>query len=238
MKIKIICIGHVDKLVNLNYFQNFKSNFFQFHTIESIQNLPQSSINNGYLNIVYTKNDINTLLSSIKFDGLCLALMPYAFNDDFYMHRITNNKVCISLAGIDEILSYKDISIENFIIKNIYEIFLFYKILNTLESDNVYLFVHQDTRKCLFDMNGDKTHILYNTEKPIICDECKSKIKKYPIENEFLDLFEKELSKIKKPLLKRIELFIRKYPLFSILLTIILSVSVNLFSNFLWELIK
>jgi hypothetical protein len=165
--------------------------------------------------------------------------MNYRFDDNFYMHRMGINKVCISVFGLENILSEKTISIENFIIKNIYEVFIFYKILKNLtNNDEVYKFVHNDTRGCLFDMNGDKRDIIHNTEKPIICDECKGKISKKSIPKNFLEDIQKELTKIDKPLIKKIENFISKYPLFSVLVTFVFSTVVNLFSNWLWEIIK
>lgn len=238
-KIKLIIIGHSDRIVNFDFIKKYKSKFFNFSDIERINNLPNPQKDDGYLDIIYTKAEIQSIINDIEFDGLCIAVMNYRFDDNFYMHRIGANKVCISVFGLENILSEKTISIENFIIKNIYEVFIFYKILKNLtKNDAVYEFVHNDTRGCLFDMNGDKKDIIYNTEKPIICDECKGKISKKSITKNFLEDIQKELSRIDKPLIKKIENFISKYPLFSVLVTFLFSTFINLFSNWLWELLK
>lgn len=237
--IKLVIIGHSDRVVDFDVIRKYKSKFFQFTDIERIGSLPDSQKNDGYLDIAYSKHEIAQILEKVQFDGLCVAVMNYRYSDNFYMHRIDSNKICISATGIEEILLQKDISIENFIIKNIYEVVIFYKILNNLtDNSEVYSFVHNDTRGCLFDMNGDKNDIIYNTENPIICDECKGKINKKPTPKNFLNDIEKELKNIKKPALKRIELFIKKYPLFSILITFVFSTFINLFSNWLWEYLK
>jgi len=68
--------------------------------------------------------------------------------------------------------------------------------------------------------------------------ECKGKISKKSIPKNFLEEIQKELSRIDKPLIKKIENFISKYPLFSVLVTFVFSTVVNLFSNWLWEFIK
>lgn len=239
IKIKLIIIGHSDKVVNFDLIKKFKSKFFNFSDIERINNLPKPVKNDGYLDIVYTKAEIETVMNDIEFDGLCIAIMNYGFDDNFYMHRVGNKKVCISIFQLESILSEKKISIENFIIKNIYEIFIFYKIVKNLtDSEEVYQFVHTDTRGCLFDLNGDKRDIIYNTEKPIICDECRGKISKKSIPKNFLEDIQRELLKIDKPFIKKIENFISKYPLFSILATFSFSTFINLFSNWLWEIIK
>lgn len=236
--IKLIIIGHTDRIVDFDIVLKHKSKFFQYVDIERINNLPKSSKNDGYLDIVYSREDIEKLLSYINFDGLCFAVMNYRFDDNFYLHRIGTNKVCISIDGIANILSEKNISIENFIIKNTYEIFLFRRLFIDLIDDRVYKFVHDDTRGCLFDLNGDKRDIIYNTEQPIICYECKGKISNFVIPENFIDDIQKELLRINKPLLKKIEIFIKKYPLLSILLTFIFSTIINLISNWIWDLIK
>lgn len=237
MNIKLIIIGHSNKIINFKQVKSHKSNYFKYTSLETISDLPKSTYETSYLDIVYTKNDIHSLLKNITFDGVCIAIMNYSFDDNFYLHRIDSNKICISVKGINEILSKDDISLENFIIKNTYEIFLLHNVLNNLTSEEVYNFVHHDTRSCLFDLNGDKNDIVYNTEQPNLCNECISKIQKYPIPDTLLKNIQNELKSIKKPFFKRVELFIRKYPLFSILLTIVLSTCINLFSNYIWEFI-
>lgn len=239
INIKLIIIGHSDRVVNFDLIKKYKSKFFKILDIERINNLPNPEKDDGYLDIVYTKAEIKKVMNDIQFDGLCIAIMNYGFDNNFYMHRVGNNKVCISIFELENILNEKKISIENFIIKNIYEIFIFYKIVKNLtDNDEVYEFIHNDTRGCLFDLNGDKRDIIYNTEKPIICDECKGKISKKSIPTNFLEDIQKELLKIDKPSIKKIENFISKYPLFSVLVTFLFSTFINLFSNWLWEIIK
>ena len=237
VNIKLIIIGHADRVVDFTTTMKYKSKFLKYLSIDRINNLPPASKDDGYLDIVYTKDEVEQLLNDIDFDGICIAVMNYSFDDSFYLHRVGRNKVCISTLGIDTILSQKNISIENFIIKNTYEIFLFYKILNNLDTNEVYQFVHSDTRGCLFDLNGDKKDIIYNTEKPIICDECKGKISHRSIPENFLDDIQAELGRIRKPLPQRLELLIKKYPFLSILLTSLLAILINLVSSYIWTFI-
>lgn len=237
INIKIIIVGHSDRVVNFDLIKKYKSKFFKFFDIERIDNLPNAKKDNGYLDIIYTKVEIQKIMNNIQFDGLCIAVMNYSFDDNFYMHRVGVNKVCISIFELENILNVKKISIENFIIKNIYEVIIFNK-LGILNDNDENEFIHSDTRGCLFDLNGDKRDIIYNTEKPIICDECKGKISKKSIPKNFLKDIQEELLKIDKPFIKKIENFISKYPLFSLLVTFVFSTFINLFSNWLWGIIK
>jgi len=236
--IKIIMIGHIEKIIDFDLIVKHSSEFFVIEELNRISDLPVPNKDDGYLDIVYSVEEIKKILSNINHDGLIIGVMNYKYDDNFYMHRLDENKVCISVTGLEEILKRKEISLENFILKNIYEIYIFYKILGSTLSNAVYDFVHNDTRGCLFDLNGDKNDIIYNTEKPIICHECQSKINKQAIPDNFINQLETELKKITKPKFKTIELFIKKYPLLSISATIIFSTIINILSNYIWKLIE
>ena len=238
ISVKLIMIGHIEKIIDFDLIQKHSSKFFAIEELHRICDLPVPTRDDGYLDVVYSAEEMKNILSNITHDGLCIGVMNYKYDDNFYMHRIDDNKVCISVAGLEEILKRKDISLENFILKNIYEIYIFYKVLGSTLSDKVYDFVHDDTRGCLFDLNGDKSDIIYNTEKPIICNECQSKINKQAIPSDFINQLESELKKITKPMFKSLELFIRKYPLLSISATIMFSTTINILSSYLWKLIE
>ena len=232
-KIKIIRLGHIDKIINFEIINNISSELFTITENINIPNLPASNGNSHSLNIVYSIEEVHSILDNIQFDGLCIALMDYRFNDNFYMHRIDFNKVCISITGVEEILQRKNISLENFILKNIYEIISLYQHFSASLPEEIYEFVHSDTRGCLFDLNGDKLDIIYNTENPKICNDCRNKLNQKKMIN--IDVLEKELLSIKKPLITFIELFIKENPLTSMAITFLVSIPINLLSSYIWS---
>lgn len=238
VEVKIVVIGHLKRRIDISKLRSFKSEIFSIEEPEYIDYLPIPQKNDGYLNIVYSKDEIINLLKSVKSSGIVVGIINYPFDDNFYMHRVGLNKTCISISDIDYILLENQISIENFILKNIYEVCVLKQIFGDDLTDEIYDFVHLDTRGCLFDMNGDKRDIVYNTEQPIVCDECKSKISSISVPNGYLKLIERELSKIRKSRIKSIELFIKKYPLASVLFTLIFSIIINILSNCIWECFK
>lgn len=77
--------------------------------------------------------------------------------------------------------------------------------MNDLSSYDAYNIVHLDTRGCFFDVNGERSDIVYNTEQPIICDECKGKFKHRQVRQDIIEQFEKKLKKIIKPYILRAE---------------------------------
>lgn len=237
-KVALIRLGHAQHLLDFQSIIAWKSDLFTICGLDCIDHLPNSDIDDGYLDVKYTRSKLQSLISCPNDIDYAVAIMPYRFEDNFYMHRISNNCVVISLYGIAEILKADNISIEHFIIKQLYEICAVKHLVKDISSDDVYNFIHLDTRGCIFDMNGERSDILYNTEQPIICEECKGKFKSRQIQSKTITLFEKELKRIKKPLVLRIEKWIQKYPLFSILISALTAIFFNILANCLWELFK
>jgi hypothetical protein len=236
--ITLIRVGFIEHLVDFKKLRTWKSALFKITEVHCIEHLPDSDIDDSYLDQKYTKKKLKSMLSCPSNSDFAVAIMPYPFQDHFYMHRISDNCVVISLYGISEILEKDHISIENFIIKQIYEICAIKYLVSDISSDDVYALVHRDTRGCIFDMNGERTDILYNTEKPIICDSCKDMFKKRQINAKIISTLERELRKIKKPLILRIEREIKRYPLLSIVISGLIAITLNILASYLWELLK
>lgn len=139
--------------------------------------------------------------------------------------------------GIGDILKKDSISIEHFVIKQIYELCAIKHLVNDLSSKDAYNIVHLDTRGCLFDVNGERSDIVYNTEQPIIFDECKGKFKHRQVRQDIIEQFEKELKKIKKPFILRAERWIKRYPLVAIFLSFATSILISIVANIIWNYI-
>lgn len=234
--ITLIKLGHVGHLVNLEKIKKWKSDIFEVTEIQCVEHLPESKVNDGFLDQKFTIQELKKIISCPNNSDIAVAIIPYRFIDNFYMHRISNNCVVISLYAIPEILEIAKISTENFILKQIYEICSIKYLVKDISSIDVYKFVHRDTRGCIFDMNGNREDILYNTEKPIICESCKDTFKKKQINSTTISTLEKELKKIKKPLILRVERKIKKYPLAAIIISGLIAISLNLIANLIWNL--
>ncbi|ADQ78683.1 hypothetical protein Palpr_0524 [Paludibacter propionicigenes WB4] len=237
-KIALIKLGYVDRFVNFNKIKKWKSDLFEVTEIYCREYLPESDVDDNYFDLKYTKNKLGSIISCPSGSDFAVAIMPYRLVDNFYMHRVGGNCVIISLYEISDILIRDQISMENFITKQLYEICALKYLAGDLSSDEVYNFVHRDTRGCLFDMNGERTNILYNTEKPIICDSCKDRFKKEQINAKVISVLEKELKKIKKPPILQIEKHIKKYPLATMIMSGIVAIILNLLANLLWDIFK
>ena len=123
-------------------------------------------------------------------------------------------------------MNYDNIPLENVVFRLLYEYTLVYRqhgnrIPPSTEKTN---FTHDETRGCLFDMNGIKTDIIYSCHKPIICPNCVERIKHDKVSNEAIETAQKEIKKIRKALYYRITDFIRRHPLLSLLISAIIAI--------------
>ena len=237
-KVALIRLGHAQHFVDFQYIRKWKSRLFSITGLQCFEHLPNSNIEDGYLDVKYSVEQLQSLVSCPDNCDYAVAIMPYRLTDNFYMHRIGAKCAVISLYGIPEILKEDNISVEHFIIKQLYEICAIRHLMTDISSDDVYQFVHMDTRGCLFDMNGDRSDIIYNTEQPILCDECKGKFKSKQVELEIISQFEKELKRIKKPLLLRLERWIKHYPLLALFLSALTAITLNIIANLIWKFIN
>lgn len=238
IKVKIVLIGHLRHSLNLNKLKRFKSKLFSITEVERINTLPKPQKDDGFLDVVYSRDEITSIMNPVNTSDVVVGIINYRFDDNFYLHRVGKNKACISIAEIDSFLLGHNISIENFILKNILEMVVFKHALGEVDGDEVYQLVHQDTRGCLFDLNGDRFDVVYNTEKPIICESCKAYLNSKSLPPNFIKNVSRELKRIRKPLICSVEMFIKKYPLFSVSVTLVSSILINLLSNVIWGLLE
>lgn len=235
---KLVLAGHLRNSLNLQRLRKFKSRLFTISEIEVINVLSEPQHDTEFLSISYSHSDIDLMLRSVNGADLILGVMNYRFIDNFYMYRTASNKACISISDIDRLLLAYDISIENFILKNIIELVVFKNTLGSINTKDVYQYVHRETRGCLFDMNGDKQDVLYNTEQPILCNHCKAQINSKNVPSDFLEHLKKDLSKITKSRILKIEELIRKHPLLSVLIALLGGLLINIATQLAFNLMK
>ena len=94
-------------------------------------------------------------------------------------------------------------------------------------------FTHDETRGCLFDMNGIKTDIIYSCHQPIICPYCTEKLKQEKVSNEVISKIKKEISNIKKPLFYQLAEFVKKHPIWSLVISAITAVVLGAMGSFI-----
>lgn len=229
IKIKLVRLGkqkHEDVFKKL---KKYKSSIFEVEIYR--KDLPKCDYNWGY-SFKILKELLNAENNS-DYD-MCIGFIDTIIENNYFGKRLDEyNTYIISFYEVDEILKKENINIFNYILVTMYRYITRYKLRISGEQ-----LVHDETRGCIFDMCGDKINVIYSCKEPIICNECRSKIDKYGCDEEYMKNLEKELKKIKKTVYYRISDFIKKKPILSLIIGILSSIGLNIFSCLLYDFIK
>lgn len=236
IKIKLIFLGHPPHNINISKIKNWESKLFEI--VDPIDN--HTITTNADVGWGFSDHNIENMLPNNEADVL-IAITSVPLEDNYYARRFTNNRLCITFSEIGDFLKYENIPLENLILRVLYSASFIYKRFNKQVPTNVEFtsYTHDETRGCLFDMNGIKNDIIYSTNKPILCDSCIQSLRDNRIESNLIDTVKTELKKINKPLYYRISDLIKDNPICAIIISaltaVILGAFGSLFASYLWE---
>jgi hypothetical protein len=238
IKIKLIILGQLPVDLDKIKLTKWKSDVFEL--VGQIDNYTITNNADG-LNWEFSDDNIENQLPE-NFEGDFLIAMTHVpLEDNYYARRFTNNRICMTFYEIADILNLSNIPIENLVYRLLYSYSLIYKRHeNRIPSrDEVTSFTHDETRGCLFDMNGIKSDVVYSTNEPIICDSCVQRLTTERVPINIINKVKEELKQIKKGMYYRIADLIKKYPIcslvFSTISAIIIGIIGSLFATVLWE---
>ncbi|GKV83116.1 hypothetical protein PEC106664_38900 [Pectobacterium carotovorum subsp. carotovorum] len=221
IKIKIVILGNLPHRFNIQKIQQWRSGLFSI--VESIDYHSLTS-DSDTLGWAYSDELISTQLPDFQDSDFLLALTNVPLENDWYSRRLKNNKVIFTFHEIKDYLLYENIPLENVVLRVLYAYSLGYmrsggKIPEYHELSG---FTHDETRGCLYDMNGIKFDLVESCVNPIICIDCEHKLSSGKVPLNLISDTKQELKKVKKDLYFRWMDFIKIHP--------VLSVAISLFS--------
>ncbi|WP_209019436.1 hypothetical protein [Chlorobaculum sp. 24CR] len=240
-KITVATVGHMPADFNRKKVKEWRSSVFEI--IDGIESytIPCNSDGNSW---EFTDITLERVLPS-RFNGeFLIAIVNVPIEHNWYSRRLSSNRVVVSFHEIKEILRFSNIPLENLIYRLLYAYTLAYKRSGNRIPENKEIsdFTHDETRGCLFDMNGIKTDVIYSCHSPIICSDCVERLRKERVSEETINLCLNEIQRIRKALFYRITDFIKKHPLWSLTIsgitTIVLGVIGSLIGSYVFEAIK
>lgn len=166
-----------------------------------------------------------------KFDAdFMIAIVNVPIQDNWYSRRLGNNQIVFTFHQIREILEHYNIPLENVIYRLLYAYTLLYKRAGDKIPDFAWApgFTHDETRGCLFDMNGIKTDIVASCDKPIICDECEERLKREKVSNLLIQAAQNEIRGIRRDLYYRVLGFIKKHPIGALALSAVFALLIGI----------
>lgn len=229
VKIQIIKIGIQHHDVLFKKLENYNSRLFQI----SIKQVSRPNCDFGW---GFNFNSLTDILQN-SFDNdiydLCIGFIDTEIENNYFSKRLSekNDIYVVSFFEIDKILSSNNINLFNFMLLTIYRCLTRFKFNRKPSS-------HHETKGCLFDMCGMKEDIIYSASAPIICQNCQTIILEQHSNKQFLNDLKDELYKIKKGTYYRIKDFIETNPWLSLIISIFISITINILSNYFYENIK
>lgn len=232
IKIKLIQLGFLPHKIDLVKIKAHKSILFEI--VGDCDFLQLENTQNGYNYCTYEDSHLNTLLPKPSAnEDFVFAITNYNLENNFYARRLTDKRAILSLREISGYLRRDNIPLENLILKMIYEYSLgFDKKTNNFDMK----MLHDETRCCIFDMNGILEDVIFSCNAPSICDACRAILKKKSFPINILNNVEKELKKLKKPLFYRMLGWIKIHPVYSILISSVYAIFLGILSSYLFSL--
>jgi hypothetical protein len=234
IKIKLVTLGNLKYPVDFNSIEQWKSEVFEAQHVDQIQALPNAE-GDGW---AYSDDQLRELLKPDDDYDFTIGVINAQLEYNYYLRRLGNNGGVLSLYETAEILRFSDLTLESFIVRNLYELCSFYLEGGKKIQDSTYTIAHEETRGCLFDLNANKADIVFSTERPTVCPQCKARIMATQVAKEFLPTVENELKRIRKALYYRLADLIKAHPVAALLITTVGALILDVVANFVYDCIK
>lgn len=237
VKIKIITIGHLPLHLNIKNIKKWCSDLFDI--TDEIENYALRCDSDCY-GWVFSDELLKTQLPVNFHADFLLAIVNVPIEYNWYSRRLGDNRVVFSYHEIKEYLLYENIPLENAILRVLYAYTLLYRRSGNripALSENTG-FTHDETRGCLFDMNGIKSDLIESCNHPIICDECEERLRNERVSRETIKIAKKEIKKIEKQLYYKSVDFIKRHPIIALCLSSLFAISISIISSFIYDIIK
>ncbi len=231
----IVRLGHIKHRIDFGRIKRWPSELFKVSAISTCTNIPD-----GKVRWQEFADDDLTFVKPVGGADITVAITEYALKDNFYIRCIPGPVVVMSLFEVADILEWQSIPLEHFVVRNLYEICLLHLLYGNVAptADSIPDIIHDETRSCLFDMNGLKGDVVFSTSRPSLCQQCRATLAGSQLPDQTMAYLEKELRKIRKPLYYRIAGFVKQHPILSLCIAFACGLGIELIGNWAYDLLK
>lgn len=232
IKIKINIYGCLPFSFDLSKIKKFKSSVFE--VVGNVNHLRLPECSNG---VDYVTIEDKVWEKVIKNDDdvdLVFSITNAYLEGDFYSRRLSEKRVIFSFALIRDFLKERYISLENVILKELYMYSLY---LMTGEYDEKKVICHNDTRGCMYDMDGDLRDVAETFYNPSICRSCEEFLSQKGVPENEIQGVQQELAKLKPALFYRILCWVKEHPVWALFFTFLGSVISDILASIVLEIL-
>lgn len=234
LNVTIVSLGSLKYPVNMSYLEGWKSQIVKLSHGASVGHLPDAEGDNWE----YTSEQLGSLVHADNNASFTVALISAPLEGNYYMRRLGDKVAVLSLFEMAEIVRFSDFTVEDYILRNIYVLAVLYETNGALFPSDAYSWAHDDVRGCLFDMNANKSDIVFSLHQPKLCDACKANVLSRQVNSGFLPALSKELQKVKKALYFRLSEWVKAHPILALIVAALSAISLNLIASVIFEKAK
>jgi hypothetical protein len=241
IKIKVVTIGHLPLHLNLKRVTGWQSAVFELAgDIENFALRCDSDSEGWEFSDALLKQQLPNQFGA----NFLIAIVNVPIQDNWYSRRLGNNQIVFTFSQIKEFLACENIPLENAILRIIYAYSLLYRRSGNMIPDfgTARSFTHDETRGCLFDMNGIKSDLVESCDTPVVCDECQERLRNERVSTETIKTTQREIKKIRKTLYFRALDFVKRHPVAALFISsafaIALGVASSLIASFMYDGVK
>lgn len=241
VKIKLITIGHLPLHLNLSQVFSWSSGVFEL--VGEIENFALRCDSDGP-GWEFSDELLRKQLPAHTGADFLLAIVNVPIESNWYSRRLGNNQIVFTFSQIREFLTRENIPLENAILRVLYAYTLLYRrsgnrIPGFFDAPG---FTHDETRGCLFDMNGIKSDLVESCNKPVVCGECEERLRDERVSIQTIRIVQKEIRKIRKHLYYRAFDFVKAKPVVALAISsafaILLGIVGSLTASYVYDSVK
>jgi hypothetical protein len=234
IKIRLITIGHMPPRIDFAKIRCWKSDLFELsgpidhYSLRCDSDGPSWEYSDELLKQQLPPSD----------SGECnftVAIVNVPIEDNWYSRRLGDNEIVFTYYQIREILAAGNIPLENAALRLLYSYTLVYiRNGNYIPNyDAGMTYTHDETRGCLFDMNGAKIDIVESCHNPILCTECEERLSNGRVASRVINSAKREIRKIRKPVYYIALDFVKAKPLWALLISSVYAILLGVVSTFI-----
>lgn len=233
-KISLVLLGNLKYPLNIAQLEGWKSNVLRIQHRAAVGHLPDAD---GY-DWEYTDQQLLGVLGAEQDSDFTLGLISLPLENNYYLRRISERVAVMSLHQMADIVGHFGFSIEQYVLRNAYELAVLFAGNGKLIPTDYESWAHDEIRGCLFDMNSNKSDIIFSLDRPTLCAACRTRLSAKQMPADLLSTLEKELPRIRKALYLRITDWIKKHPIYALAITATTAVALNLIASVIFEKVK
>ena len=231
IKILIKVYGELPYQINFKKIKKFKSSIFEVVGVDYFS-LPAYQNGIDYVTIEdYVWDDV---IQKEKNINLIFGITNAHLSGRFYSRLLNENRVIFSFSIIRSFLQERHIALENVVLKQLYAYSLAMLAKKSIAIEDI---CHNDTKCCLYDMNGDLSDVSATFFNPSICRSCEEFLSQKDVPENKIQLAKRELKKLKISLFYRMLEWIKNHPILFIVISFCFSVLSDFIASWLLNII-